>query len=121
VKERDVILVPLPQSDGLRKPRPAIILKIVPPFGDYLVCGVSSQLRQQVPQFDDLIMQSDADFGMSGLRTDSLIRIGFLAIYTKDQVLGSIGEISVSRHRRLRLQLANFLVSEAGNASQESR
>jgi len=121
VKERDVILVPLPQSDGQRKPRPAIILKVVPPFGDYLVCGVSTQLRQQVPHFDELILQSDADFGMSGLRTDSLIRLGFLAIYTKDQVLGSIGEISMERHRRLRRQSANFLVSDSGNASQESR
>jgi mRNA interferase MazF len=55
MKEGDVILVPLPQADGQRKPRPAIILRILPPFGDFLVCGISSQLRQQVRGLDELI------------------------------------------------------------------
>ena len=111
MKQGDVILVPLPQADGRRKPRPAILLRILPPFGDFLVCGVSSQLRQQVRGLDDLISKADGDFGISGLQTDSLIRVGFLAIYTPQQVIGSIGEISSERHRRLLKQLADFLVS----------
>ena len=111
MKEGDVILVPLPQADGQRKPRPAIILRILPPFGDFLVCGISSQLRQQVRGLDELISKKDGDFADSGLQTDSLIRVGFLAIYTSQQVIGSIGEISSVRHRRLLKQLAEFLVS----------
>ena len=111
MKEGDVILVPLPQADGQKKPRPAIILRILPPFGDFLVCGISSQLRQQVHGLDDLISPTDKDFTNSGLQTDSLIRAGFLAIYTKQQVVGSIGEISAERHRRLLKQLAEFFVS----------
>ena len=111
MKEGDVILVPLPQADGQRKPRPAIILRMLPPFGDFLVCGVSSQLRQQVPGLDELILRTDEDFADSGLQMDSLIRAGFLAIYTQQQVIGDIGEISSERHRRLLKQLADFLVS----------
>jgi len=111
MKEGDVILVPLPQANGQRKPRPAILLRILPPFGDFLVCGVSSQLRQQVPGLDDLILRSDKDFAISGLQMDSLIRTGFLAIYTPSQIIGDIGEISSERHRRLLKQLAEFLVS----------
>ena len=109
MKAGDVILVPLPQADGQRKPRPAIILKILPPFGDYLVCGVSSQLRQQVRGLDELILQTDPNFAASGLRSDSLIRVGFLAMYAQQQVIGGIGEISPERHHRLLKQLADFL------------
>jgi mRNA interferase MazF len=111
MKEGDVILVPLPQADGQHKPRPAIILKIIPPFGDFLVCGVSTQLRQQVRGLDELILRTDKDFVESGLKMDSLIRVGFLAIYTQQQVIGDIGEISAERHWRLLKQLSEFLVS----------
>jgi len=55
--------------------------------------------------------KKDGDFADSGLQTDSLIRVGFLAIYTSQQVIGSIGEISSVRHHRLLKQLAEFLVS----------
>jgi mRNA interferase MazF len=111
MSEGDVILVPLPQADGQRKPRPAIILRILPPFGDFLVCGVSRQLRQQVRALDELISKRDDDFADSGLQTDSLIRVGFLAIYPPHQIIGSIGNISPERHRRLLRQLSEFLVS----------
>jgi mRNA interferase MazF len=111
MKEGDVILVPLPQADGQRKPRSAILLRTLPPFGDFLVCGVSSQLRQQVAGLDELILRTDNDFAGSGLQMDSLIRAGFLAIYTEQQVIGSIGEVSHERHRRVLKQLAGFLVS----------
>ncbi len=111
MNEGNVILVSLPQADGQRKPRPAILLRILPPFGDFLVCGISSQSRQQVRGLDELILQRDLDFAASGLQMDSLIRVGFLAIYTPQQIIGSIGDISTERHRRLLKQLADFLVS----------
>jgi mRNA interferase MazF len=111
MKEGDVILVPLPQADGQRKPRPAILLKTLPPFGDFLVCGVSTQLRQQVRGLDELILRSDKDFAESGLQMDSVIRTGFLAVFTQQQVIGDIGEISPERHWRLLKQLSEFLVS----------
>ena len=38
MKEADVIIVPLPQSDGMVKNRPAVILREMPPFQDPLVC-----------------------------------------------------------------------------------
>lgn len=66
MKDGDVVLVPLPQADGQRKPRPAIVLRTLPPFGDFLVCGISSQLRQEAKGFDDLITQAHADFSKSG-------------------------------------------------------
>ena len=47
MKEGDVILVMLPQADGQQKRRPTVVLRVLPPFGDFLVCGISSQLRSK--------------------------------------------------------------------------
>ena len=44
MKEGDVVLTPIPQADGMIKNRPAIILREMPPYKDFLVCGVSTQL-----------------------------------------------------------------------------
>ena len=68
MKEGDVVLTPVPQADGAIKNRPAIILREMPPYRDLLVCGVSTQLNQQVKDFDELLSPSDADFAASGLR-----------------------------------------------------
>ncbi|MCK6553774.1 hypothetical protein L6Q96_04200 [Candidatus Binatia bacterium] len=46
--EGDVVLTPLSQADGQIKNRPAIILREMPPYGDFLVCGVSTQLHREV-------------------------------------------------------------------------
>lgn len=72
MKEGDVVIVPMPQADGVVKNRPAIVLREMPPFGDVLVCGVSTQLRQITKGFDELISQSDADFSASSLKDESL-------------------------------------------------
>ena len=45
----DVVLTPLPQSDGRVKNRPTIALRRMPGFGDWLLCGVSTQLHQEIP------------------------------------------------------------------------
>jgi hypothetical protein len=42
MKESDVILTQMPQADSNAKHRPAVILREMPPFGDMLVCGVST-------------------------------------------------------------------------------
>src|SRR2546425_12473393 len=109
MKEGDVILVPLPQANGQRKPGPAILLRAFRPFGDLLVCGVSTQLHQQVADFDEFISRQDRDFQSSGLQAESLIRLGYLAEFAPSQTLGVIGEISSERHKRLLGRLNNFL------------
>ncbi|MBI2926220.1 MAG: 3-deoxy-manno-octulosonate cytidylyltransferase [Verrucomicrobia bacterium] len=99
----------MPQADGQWKPRPGIILCAVPPFGDLLVCGISRQLHLQVVGFDEVISPRDLDFSGSGLHSESLIRLGFLAEYTPTQIIGVIGAVSAVRHQRLRVRLASFL------------
>jgi mRNA interferase MazF len=109
MKEGDVILTPVPQADGSIKNRPAIILREMPPYKDYLVCGVSTQLHQQVKDFDEIISPSDDDFSSSGLRSESLVRLGFLAVLPRNRIVGSIGSISSERHKRLLKTLSVYL------------
>src|SRR5271163_564529 len=101
MKEGDIVLALLPQNDGQGKHRPAVVLRRMPGFGDLLVCGVSTQLRQQVSGFDETIEPSHPDFKTSGLKAPSLIRLGFLAVLPVNSFLGTIGSISSERHQRL--------------------
>src|SRR2546430_162117 len=110
MKEADVVLTPLPQADGVIKNRPAIVLAKMPPFGDWLVCGVSTQLRQQVEGFDEIITPSDSDFVASGLKAPSVIRLGFLAVMPSSSFLGVIGSISEERRQRLLQSLSKHLL-----------
>ncbi len=109
MKEGDIVLTPVPQADGSIKNRPAILLREFPPYKDFLVCGVSTQLRQEVKGFDEIISPSDPDFASSGLKSESLIRLGFLAVLPRAKIAGSIGSISTERHERLLKTLAEHL------------
>lgn len=114
MKEGDVVLTPIPQADGIIKNRPAIILRRMPPYRDLLVCGVSTQLDKQVKGFDELILSTDDDFQASGLRTTSLVRLGFLAVLPNAQIIGTIGSVSSTRHQKLLKTLSDYLMDAVG-------
>ena len=102
-------LTTLSQADGRAKPRPVVLLRQMPPFMDWLVCGVSTQLQHVVVGFDDVIEPSHSDFAGSGLKAPSLIRLGFLAVLPPDRLLGVLGSISLDRHKRSLRRLGEFL------------
>ena len=110
MKEADIVLTPIPQADGVIKNRPAIILREMPPYRDFLVCGVSTQLDKEVKGFDEVISDTDEDFQSSGLRTSSLVRLGFLALLPSRQIIGAIGSISSTRHGKLLKTLSDYLI-----------
>jgi mRNA interferase MazF len=110
MKEGDVILSPVPQADGILKIRPAIILREIPPYKDFLICGISTKLNQLVQGFDEIIGPEDTDFASSGLKTKSLIRLGFLAVLPRSKIIGSIGSIALDRHKRLLKTLSDYLI-----------
>jgi mRNA interferase MazF len=111
MNQGDVILTPVPQANGILKNRPAIFLReMPPPYRDVLVCGISTQLHQEVKDFDEVVDQADSDFATTGLRTTSLIRLGFLAVLPRSAVIGSIGSVSSERHKRLLTRLSDYLI-----------
>lgn len=109
--EGDIVLTPVPQADGTIKNRPAVFLREMPPFKDLLVCGISTQLRQEVKGFDEVMSPNDADFAASGLVRESLVRLGYLAVLPRNQIVGTIGSISTERHKKLLERLSAYLVS----------
>jgi 3-deoxy-manno-octulosonate cytidylyltransferase (CMP-KDO synthetase) len=109
VKAGHIIVTALRQADGRQKPRPALILRELEPFGDFLVCGISTQLRHYAPEFDDFIRRSDADFAESGLLEESLIRLGFLTTVPQAQAAGYVGRIGGTRLNRLLARLSSVL------------
>lgn len=110
MQEGDVVIVAMPQANGLVKDRPAVILREMPPFRDMLVCGVSTQMRHAVKDFDEVIAPADADFVGSGLNAESLIRLGFLVVVPLQNIVGSIGSIASERHKRLLKRLSDYLI-----------
>jgi mRNA interferase MazF len=109
MKEGDVALASLPQADGQVKTRPVIVLRAMPPFGDWLVCGVSTQTHLRVAGLDESVETSHADFRNSGLKAASLIRLGFLSVLPASQLLGVLGSIAPERHKRLLNNLCRHL------------
>ena len=107
--EGDIALASLPQADGLSKPRPALLLRQMPPFGDWLVCGISTQLHQRGADLDELIEPADPDFAGCGLKAPSVIRLGFLTTLPAKRFHGVVGSISHERHQRLLQRLSDYL------------
>jgi len=111
MKPADIVLALLPQADGQAKLRPTLVLCQLRPFDDLLVCGISTQLRQRVPDFDELIGQDDADFAASGLAAPSIVRLGFIATVPLSTVKGRIGTLTPARHSLLIKRLTDHLAT----------
>ena len=111
MKEGDIVLADIPQVDGTSKIRPVLLLRqLPPPYKDYLVCGISSQLHQKIDDFDEPVMEHDEDFKNSGLVKDSIIRLSFLAVLSKKLIAGTIGQISKERHKKIIQRLSGYLI-----------
>ena len=95
-------------NDG--KLRPALVLGKFPgSYGDWLIAMVSSQIRQSVPDFDELVDESSNDFSSSGLKTASVIRVGRLAVVDAKVLEGAIGQIGAERLQRIKSRLADWI------------
>ncbi len=93
LSEGDLIVAELPQADGRTKPRPVLLLRELPGFGDFLVCGVSSQIHQAQNDFDQIIAVTDAFFGASGLQVSSVVRLNFLSTLSTRRMTRHLGRI----------------------------
>lgn len=108
MKPGDVVLAELPQRNDF-KLRPALLLKIAPPYGDFILCGITTQLQNSAVGVDELINSTDADFARSGLKQTSLVRAAFLVTLVPEDVAGKLGEIAPERLARIQRNLARFL------------
>lgn len=105
----DIILVSMPKKDGKTKKRPALILQYMRPFGDVLVCGISSQVQFEVKGFDLVLDVNDDHFEYTGLKKSSVIRLGYITTVSKSVVPGKIGTIPSELLDLLISRLINYL------------
>lgn len=110
-KSGQIVLFKFPQTDqGEGKLRPALLLGKIPgKFDDWLVCMISSQVHQKIEDYDELILQDDNDFSLTGLKTNSLIRIFRLAVVQENILIGSIGEISSEKLSNIKNKISLWL------------
>ena len=64
IQEGQITLFRFPQTDlTVGKLRPALVLRKLPgPYDDWLICMISSQLSQKIPEFDVVVYENDPDF-----------------------------------------------------------
>jgi mRNA interferase MazF len=109
MEEGSIVRIDLAQADGKIKVRPVLLLKQVPPFNDWLTCGISSSLGLEVKGFDHVIHDNESDFANTGLKHTSVIRLGFLGTVPKERISGPIGSLSKQTHLLLCNRLADHL------------
>lgn len=111
ISEGQIVLFRFPQTDQTTgKLRPALVIRRLPgPHNDWLICMISSNLDQNVPDFDEVIIPNDVDFKDSGLKVPSLIRIGRLAVVDGDILIGKLGQIGTQRLLRIKQKLSIWI------------
>jgi mRNA interferase MazF len=110
-KAGQVVVFQFPQTDlDEGKLRPALLLGRLPGnYDDWLICMISSQTHQYIEGFDEIVQETDNDFGESGLKVTSVIRVGRLAVVSGEVLIGAIGQVSSERLNRVKKHLADWL------------
>ena len=121
-----IVLTPFPNTDlSAAMLRPVLLLcKASHRFDDWLVCMVSSQLHQAEPDLDELIHNTDEDFGATGLKISSIVRVSRLAVLQGESMIGRLGDISHARLTALRRRVARWIESSGqtvATAAQDRR
>ena len=119
ILEGQIVLFRFPQSDQKDgKLRPALILRKLPgKFNDWLICMISSQLHQVIPDLDEIINLEEPDFQQTGLKQSSLIRASRLAVVDEDILIGKLGTIDTLRLNKIRGNIAKWLQNQQSNPS----
>jgi mRNA interferase MazF len=106
-----VVVFRFPRTDLEEgKLRPALLLGKLPGnYDDWLICMISSQTRQHIAGSDEIIQEDDTDFGESGLKVTSVIRVGRLAVVSGEILIGAIGQVSSDRLNRAKKRLSDWL------------
>ncbi len=102
LKKGTIILVPFPFTDlSEKKVRPAVVLSDDLKGEDVVVAFISSQKPKKLQLMDIAIAHSDEAFSKTGLKTDSIIKIGKIATLDKKVILGELGRIHKNTEREI--------------------
>jgi mRNA interferase MazF len=110
-KAGQIVLFRFPQTDlVLGSLRPALLIAPIPSsYDDWLVCMISTQIRQAIPNFDEIILKTDSDFAQTRLKSESVIRLSRLAVVSETVFAGKLGEVSQNRLKKVKNNLADWI------------
>lgn len=107
MKPGDVVRVALPQADGARKARSAVLLCNFPPFGDWLVLGISGSIGLAVPGMDIVIDEDHPSYTLSRLNFPGVVRIAHAHVVPVEWIEGTIGRIDPQTMQELKERFVN--------------
>jgi len=97
-----IILIPFPFTDlSSSKVRPAVIVSGFLQGDDIIVSFISSLKVKGLQKTDLAIKKNDKGFSQTGLKTDSIIKVGKIATLDKKTILGEIGELDSSARKKM--------------------
>ena len=109
MEEGAIVKVSLPESDGKIRSRPALILKRIPPYNDWLMCVISGGVHNRVDGLDILIDVKHPDFLSMRLKYPALIRAGFLFTLSEEKIEGTIGSVGKATLKELKKNITDFI------------
>ena len=102
------VLLPFPFTDLTKaKLRPALIL--FESTKDVIVSFISSKIPNIVLDTEILLTVNNKDFQLSGLKTDSVIKLDKIATILKDLIIGEIGEAGDNLRKEVNTKLSKIL------------
>ncbi len=104
-----IVRVCVPQADRVVKTRPVVLLKQFPPYGDWLVCGISKSIDIAVADLDIVLDEQHPDYALSRLDHPGVIRLGFLNAVSRYDVEGVMGRVSPSTYALIMERLIDHL------------
>ena len=80
--------------------RPAVIISSFLQGEDIIVAFISS-VKNRIQKTDIILNSQDKNFSKTGLKADSVIKIGKIATLDKKIILGEMGEISIDTEKEI--------------------
>lgn len=105
-----VVLVPFPFDDlSANKVRPAVCLtNEIKPFGHIVLAFITSRVSTTPSSSDLVIPDSDPDFGSTGLKISSTIRLHPLITVSRSIIQRELGELSATQQQKIDERLRNL-------------
>ena len=100
------MLIPFPFTDlSDNKVRPAVVISNNLKGNDVIVAFISSKKLKELQPTDISIKETDRSFRLTGLKTNSTIKLSKLATLEKKIILGELGKISVETEKEITKKL----------------
>jgi len=102
-----VVLVPFPFDDlSSQKVRPAVCLTDeIKPYGHIVLAFITSKVSTNPANTDFVINSNDADFGQTGLKVSSTVRLHRLMTISRKIIRRELGELSPNQQTEIENRL----------------